>query len=96
MALLGSAGGAAIFNEFVETWAYSFHSPLYDELVEAGLVRSVEDVFTLRPKQDLLLELDRWGKRSTQNLLKQIDARKQVVQWACAPSNRRPLGCPSR
>ena len=27
-------GGAAIFNEFVETWAYSFHSPLYDELVD--------------------------------------------------------------
>ena len=31
---LRDRGGAAIFNEFVETWAYSFHSPLYDELVD--------------------------------------------------------------
>ena len=45
--------------------------------VEAQLVRSVEDVFALRSKEEQLLELDRWGKRSTQNLLKQIDARRK-------------------
>ena len=48
-----------------------------EQLVEARLVRSVEDVFSLRGHQQQLLELDRWGTRSTQNLLKQIDARKQ-------------------
>jgi DNA ligase (NAD+) len=48
-----------------------------EQLVEAQLVRSVEDVFSLRGHQKQLLELDRWGTRSTQNLLKQIDARKQ-------------------
>jgi DNA ligase (NAD+) len=48
-----------------------------EQLVAAQLVRSVEDVFALRPKEEQLLELERWGKRSTQNLLKQIDARKQ-------------------
>lgn len=49
-----------------------------EQLVTAKLVTSVEDVFDLRPKQEQLLELERWGKRSTQNLLKQIDARKQL------------------
>ena len=48
-----------------------------EQLVEAELVRSIEDVFELRKKQEQLLELERWGKRSTQNLLKQIDARRQ-------------------
>jgi len=48
-----------------------------EQLVAAELVTSVEDVFALRPKEEQLLELERWGKRSTQNLLKQIDARKQ-------------------
>ena len=48
-----------------------------EQLVEAQLVRSVEDVFALRSKEEQLLELDRWGKRSTQNLLKQIDARRK-------------------
>ncbi|MCK5945024.1 MAG: NAD-dependent DNA ligase LigA [Planctomycetes bacterium] len=48
-----------------------------EQLVAAGIVTSVEDVFALAPKQEQLLELERWGKRSTQNLLKQIEARKQ-------------------
>ena len=48
-----------------------------EQLVEAQLVRSIEDVFALRSKEEQLLELDRWGKRSTQNLLKQIDARRK-------------------
>jgi len=48
-----------------------------EQLVAAKLVCSVEDVFELRGKQEQLLELDRWGTRSTQNLLKQIDARRR-------------------
>jgi DNA ligase (NAD+) len=49
-----------------------------EQLVTAKLVASIEDVFALREKEEQLLELDRWGKRSTQNLLKQIDARKTL------------------
>ena len=49
-----------------------------EQLVAAKLVTTVEDVFALRPKQDRLLDLERWGKRSTDNLLKQIDARKSL------------------
>ena len=48
-----------------------------EQLVEAALVRSVEDVFALRSREQQLLDLDRWGKRSTQNLLKQIDGRRE-------------------
>jgi DNA ligase (NAD+) len=44
-----------------------------EQLVAAGLVRSVEDVFTLAAKKEQLLELERWGARSTQNLLERIE-----------------------
>lgn len=43
-----------------------------EQLVQARLVASVEDVFTLDAKKAQLLELDRWGERSTQNLLDRI------------------------
>lgn len=43
-----------------------------EQLVQARLVGSVEDVFTLAAKKAQLLELDRWGERSTQNLLDKI------------------------
>lgn len=49
-----------------------------EQLVEAGLVRGVEDVFTLAARSDELLELERWGKRSTEKLLAQIDARRSL------------------
>jgi len=49
-----------------------------EQLVAAKLVTTVEDVFALRPKHEQLLELERWGKRSTDNLLKQIDAQKSL------------------
>ncbi len=48
-----------------------------EQLVEAEIVTSVEDVFALADKKEQLLELDRWGERSTKNLLAQIDARRQ-------------------
>jgi len=44
-----------------------------EQLVAAGLVGSVEDVFALAGKQARLLELERWGERSTQNLLDRIE-----------------------
>lgn len=47
-----------------------------EQLAAAGLVKSLEDVFTLTPKQTQLLELERWGERSTKNLLAQIERSK--------------------
>jgi DNA ligase (NAD+) len=44
-----------------------------EQLVAAGHVKGVEDVFTLAAKKEQLLELERWGATSTQNLLRQID-----------------------
>ncbi len=43
-----------------------------EQLVEAKLVASIEDVFALTDKKPAMLALDRWGERSTQNLLDQI------------------------
>jgi DNA ligase (NAD+) len=47
-----------------------------EQLVAAKLVASVEDVFALADKKAQLLELDRWGEKSTQNLLLRIEACK--------------------
>jgi DNA ligase (NAD+) len=47
-----------------------------EQLAQAGLVTSLEDVFTLASRKDRLLELERWGERSTQNLLEQIERSK--------------------
>lgn len=47
-----------------------------EQLVQARLVASLEDVFLLAAKKQQLLELERWGERSTQNLLDQIERAK--------------------
>lgn len=47
-----------------------------EQLIAAGLLRAVEDVFTLATKREQLLELERWGQKSTQNLLQRIEAAK--------------------
>ena len=44
---------------------------LVDQLVERGLVRRISDLFTLRREQ--LLELDRMGEKSADNLLRSIE-----------------------
>lgn len=44
-----------------------------EQLVQAGLLRSVEDVFALGAKREQLLGLERWGERSVQNLLLRIE-----------------------
>ncbi|MFK7740422.1 MAG: NAD-dependent DNA ligase LigA [Planctomycetota bacterium] len=49
-----------------------------EQLVAAKLVGGIEDVFGLQDKKEQLLELDRWGQRSTDKLLRQIDARRAV------------------
>lgn len=48
-----------------------------EQLVTAGLVTSLEHVFTLATQKPALLELERWGERSTQNLLAQIERSKR-------------------
>jgi DNA ligase (NAD+) len=48
---------------------------LCDQLVDAGLVKSVPDIYRLTEEQ--LLELERMGKKSAQNLLAGIEASKE-------------------
>ncbi|MBL9077242.1 MAG: NAD-dependent DNA ligase LigA [Planctomycetes bacterium] len=44
-----------------------------DQLVQAGIVRSLEDVFALPQRRDAVLALERWGERSFDNLAAQIE-----------------------
>ncbi|MFT5286715.1 MAG: DNA ligase (NAD+) [Planctomycetota bacterium] len=46
------------------------------QLIEAGLVKGPADLFHLDPEQ--LLELDRWGQKSVDNLLGQLEERRKV------------------
>ncbi|HLQ37170.1 MAG TPA: NAD-dependent DNA ligase LigA, partial [Planctomycetota bacterium] len=47
-----------------------------EQLHAAGLLRAVEDVFTLRQQRAQVLQLDRWGERSFDHLAAQIEAAK--------------------
>ena len=47
-----------------------------EDLYEAGYVKNVADLYTLK-KEDLL-HLDRWAEKSAQNLISSIEASKQV------------------
>lgn len=49
-----------------------------ETLYREGLVANPADLFALREKRDLLVALERWGERSTDNLLAQIEAAKTV------------------
>jgi DNA ligase (NAD+) len=44
-----------------------------EQLLQAGIVTSVEDVFALAGRRAEVLELERWGERSFDNLIAQID-----------------------
>ncbi|MBL8750031.1 MAG: NAD-dependent DNA ligase LigA [Planctomycetes bacterium] len=44
-----------------------------EQLAQARIVKSLEDVFRLATKRDAVLQLERWGDRSFQNLVEQID-----------------------
>lgn len=47
-----------------------------EQLTEAGLVRTLGDVFSLHEKRDPLLELERMGEKKADNLLAGVDAAK--------------------
>ena len=48
-----------------------------DQLVEHGFVKNVADLYDLRKHREKLIELERWGEKSVQNLLEGIEASKQ-------------------
>jgi len=48
-----------------------------EQLVSLDLVRSVADLYALSDKKQTLVELERWGEKSTQNLLDGIQASKK-------------------
>ncbi len=48
-----------------------------DQLMDAGLIKSLEDVFTLDQRRDEILALDRWAERSFDNLVKELEKAKQ-------------------
>lgn len=47
-----------------------------EQLQTAGILRAVEDVFTLADKREAVLALDRWGEKSFQKLVEQIERSK--------------------
>ena len=47
-------------------------------LIEKGLIEDVADLYSLHEHKDELLELERFGKRKVDNLLKSIDKSKNV------------------
>ncbi len=48
-----------------------------EQLLEAGIVKAVEDVFTLGARKDEVLTLERWGEKSFSNLAAQIERAKK-------------------
>ena len=46
------------------------------QLLEAGLITDPSDLFALAEKKDALMELERWGEKSTERLLAQIEVAK--------------------
>ena len=48
-----------------------------EPLVTLGLVNTVAELYTLAGHADALISLDRWGEKSTQNLLDAIAASKR-------------------
>jgi DNA ligase (NAD+) len=48
-----------------------------DQLVSQGFIRNYSDLYNLPSKKDRLSELERWGKKSVQNLLESIEESKK-------------------
>jgi len=48
-----------------------------DQLVTLGLIANYADLYELHRKREALLELDRWGKKSVQNLLEAVEESKK-------------------
>ncbi len=47
-----------------------------DQLLEAGFLKTPEDIFTLAEKKDEILALPRWGEKSFQKLVDEVSAAK--------------------
>lgn len=47
-----------------------------DQLVQAGLLRTIADIYDLHQHREELLRLERWGEKSVENLLRAIEASK--------------------
>ncbi len=48
-----------------------------DRFVELGLLKTIADIYELHKQSDALKSLDRWGKKSTDNLLQAIETSKK-------------------
>lgn len=48
-----------------------------DQLVDGGFVRNYADLYTLAKRKDELVQLERWGKKSVENLLNAIEKSKE-------------------
>lgn len=54
---------------------------LVEQLIEAGLVGSFADLYRLQDRRDELLELERMGEKSVDNLLAGVEKSKQQPLW---------------
>ncbi len=64
-----------------------------DQVVDAGLVRRFADLYGLKAKRDKLLEIERMGEKSVDNLLAAIEASKaQPLGRVLAALNVRHIG----
>ena len=51
---------------------------LVDQLVEGGLIRDISDLFELGGSREALIQLDRVGEKSADNLLREIEASREL------------------
>ncbi|MCA9069523.1 MAG: NAD-dependent DNA ligase LigA, partial [Planctomycetaceae bacterium] len=54
---------------------------LVEQLMEAGLLESLPDIYRLKDKQDELLALERMGKKSVENLIEGVEKSKTRDLW---------------
>ncbi|HCS51559.1 NAD-dependent DNA ligase LigA [Rubinisphaera sp.] len=54
---------------------------LIEQLIEAGLVKNLVDIYDLHQQQDRLLELERFGQKSAEKLINGIEVSKQQPVW---------------
>ena len=54
---------------------------LIEQLVDAGLVKGIADIYRLKDRRDDLLALERMGEKSADNLLAGIEASKSRPLW---------------
>ncbi|MBI1309929.1 NAD-dependent DNA ligase LigA [bacterium] len=54
---------------------------LIEQLIEAGLLASLADIYRLKERRDEILELQRVGEKSVDNLLAAIEATKERPLW---------------